>query len=106
LLVAARTRPSRPRMGPRCGTLWSTGAIAAHGLVGKFLMVDLGRLTLGTFEHSLNEFKSVRVTRVVQDFYDSDPKRGFYGGGGIDARAQGKFQPYSDRFQPYHVSAT
>src|SRR5207244_3811632 len=25
-------------------------------------------------------------TRVVHDFYDSDPKRGFYGGGGIDAR--------------------
>jgi choline dehydrogenase-like flavoprotein len=41
---------------------------------------------MGTFEHELNEFKSVRVTRVVQDFYDSDPKRGFYGGGGIDAR--------------------
>jgi len=73
-------------MGPRCGTIWRTAAIAAHGLVGKFFMVDLGSLTLGTFEHSLNEFKSVRVTRVVQDFYDSDPKRGFYGGGGIDAR--------------------
>jgi len=26
------------------------------------------------------------VTRLVQDFYDSDPKRGFFGGGGIDAR--------------------
>jgi choline dehydrogenase-like flavoprotein len=26
------------------------------------------------------------VTRVVQDFYNADPKRGFYGGGGMDAR--------------------
>ena len=34
------------------------------------------------FEHQLNEYKSVQVTRIVHDFYDCDPKRGFYGGGG------------------------
>jgi choline dehydrogenase-like flavoprotein len=28
----------------------------------------------------------VQATRVVHDFYNSDPKRGFYGGGGLDAR--------------------
>jgi choline dehydrogenase-like flavoprotein len=28
----------------------------------------------------------VQVTRILHDFYDADPKRGFYGGGGIDAR--------------------
>jgi hypothetical protein len=28
----------------------------------------------------------VQVTRLVHDFYDTDPKRGFYGGGGIDVR--------------------
>ena len=38
------------------------------------------------FEHELNEFKSVQVTRIMHDFYDADPARGFYGGGGIDAR--------------------
>jgi choline dehydrogenase-like flavoprotein len=38
------------------------------------------------FEHTLNEFKSVAVSRVIHDFYDSDPKRGFYGGGGMDLR--------------------
>ncbi len=38
------------------------------------------------FEHELNEYKSVQVTRILHDFYDSDPKRGFYGGGGLDAR--------------------
>jgi choline dehydrogenase-like flavoprotein len=26
------------------------------------------------------------ATRILHDFYDTDPKRGFYGGGGIDAR--------------------
>jgi len=62
-------------------------------VVGKFFMVDLGPLAHGTFEHPLGDFKSVEVTRVVHDFYDSDPKRGFYGGGGIDARFQ--FLPIS-----------
>ncbi len=38
------------------------------------------------FEQPLNEFKSVQNTRMVQDFYETDPKRGFYGGGAIDAR--------------------
>jgi choline dehydrogenase-like flavoprotein len=38
------------------------------------------------FEHELNEYKSVQVTRILHDFYDSDPKRGFYGGGGLDGR--------------------
>ena len=42
--------------------------------------------TQGVFEHELNEFKSVQVTRVLHDFYQSDAKRGFYGGGGLDAR--------------------
>lgn len=62
------------------------GLANSSGLVGKFFMLDLGTFTMGNFEHELNEFKSVRVTRVIQDFYDSDRKRGFYGGGGIDAR--------------------
>src|SRR6266705_6990799 len=66
--------------------LYPQGLANSSGLVGKFFMLDLGGLTFGTFEHTLNEFKSVRVTRVVQDFYDSDRKRGSYGGGGIDAR--------------------
>jgi len=73
--------------------LFPQGLANSSGLVGKYFMLDLGSLTLGTFEHPLNEYKSVRVTRVVQDFYDSDPKRGFYGGGGLDARFE--FYPIS-----------
>jgi choline dehydrogenase-like flavoprotein len=34
----------------------------------------------------LNEYKGVQNTRIVLDFYESDPKRGFHGGGGIDGR--------------------
>jgi len=58
----------------------------SSGMVGKNLMFNQGGGAFGVFEHELNEYKSVQVTRVVHDFYDADPKRGFYGGGGIDAR--------------------
>jgi len=56
------------------------------GLVGKYLMFDTGTTASAVFEEPLNEFKSVEVTRVIHDFYAADPKRGFFGGGGIDSR--------------------
>jgi choline dehydrogenase-like flavoprotein len=62
------------------------GLANSSGLVGKHLMWDLGLLAEGLFEHPANEYKSIQVTRLIHDFYESDPKRGFYGGGGIDAR--------------------
>lgn len=62
------------------------GLANSSGLVGKHLMWDNGGFVCGLFEHPLNEYKSVQVTRVIHDFYRADPKRGFYGGGGIDAR--------------------
>ncbi len=62
------------------------GLANSSGMVGKHLMFNQGSRTFGVFEHELNEYKSVQATRVIHDFYDSDPKRGFYGGGGIDAR--------------------
>ncbi|HEY4772093.1 MAG TPA: GMC family oxidoreductase [Steroidobacteraceae bacterium] len=66
--------------------LFPHGLANSSGMVGKFLMFNQGAGTYGVFEHELNEYKSVQATRLVLDFYDSDPKRGFYGGGGIDAR--------------------
>src|SRR4029450_8716171 len=62
------------------------GLANSSGLVGKYLMFNYNSRALGVFEHELNEYKSVQVTRILHDFYDSDPKRGFYGGGGLDAR--------------------
>lgn len=62
------------------------GLANSSGLVGKYLMFNGGAAAGGLFEHELNEFKSVVVTRVIHDFYDTDPKRGFYGGGGLDTR--------------------
>lgn len=62
------------------------GLANSSGYVGKYLMFNQGADVHAVFEHEMNEYKSVQVTRILHDFYDSDPKRGFYGGGGIDAR--------------------
>jgi choline dehydrogenase-like flavoprotein len=62
------------------------GLANSSGLVGKYLMWDTGGLAMGLFEHPLNEYKGIQVTRVIHDYYRADPKRGFYGGAGIDAR--------------------
>ena len=61
------------------------GLANSSGLVGKYLMFNYNSRALGLFEHELNEHKSVQVSRIVMDFYNADPKRGFYGGGGLDA---------------------
>ena len=63
------------------------GLANSSGLVGKYLMFNYDDARAARSSSTqLNEYKSVQVTRILHDFYDSDPKRGFYGGGGIDAR--------------------
>jgi choline dehydrogenase-like flavoprotein len=67
-------------------TQFPHGLANSSGLVGKYLMFNYSSRAVGVFEHELNEYKSVQVSRILHDFYDSDPKRGHYGGGGLDAR--------------------
>jgi choline dehydrogenase-like flavoprotein len=62
------------------------GLANSSGVVGKYLMFNTYFQVNAQFEQPLNEYKSVQNTRMVLDFYETDPKRGFYGGGGIDAR--------------------
>ncbi len=62
------------------------GLANSSGLVGKYLMFNYTARVNALFEHELNEYKSVQCTRILHDFYDSDPRRGFYGGGALDAR--------------------
>jgi choline dehydrogenase-like flavoprotein len=62
------------------------GLANSSGLVGKYLMWDNGGVAEGLFEHPLNEYKGIQVTRLIHDYYAADPERGFYGGGGIDTR--------------------
>ncbi len=58
----------------------------SSGFVGRNLMFNTHGGVNATFEQPLNDYKGVQATRVVMDYYESDPQRGFYGGGGIDAR--------------------
>ena len=62
------------------------GLSNASGLVGKYLMGNCHSVLHAEFEHPLNDYKSVQCSRIIHDFYDSDPARGFYGGGGLDGR--------------------
>lgn len=63
------------------------GLANSSGFVGRNLMFNAHASANAVFEHQLNEYKGVQASRVIHDFYDSDEKRGFYGGGGIDARS-------------------
>ena len=72
------------------------GLANSSGLVGRYLMFTGGAFTGALFEHALNEYKSIQVTRIVHDFYEIDPKHGFYGGGGLDGRFD--FYPMSFAF--------
>jgi choline dehydrogenase-like flavoprotein len=63
------------------------GLANSSGFVGRNLMFNSFAGASAVFEHPLNEFKGVQVTRVSHEWYESDPARGFYGGGGIDGRA-------------------
>jgi choline dehydrogenase-like flavoprotein len=62
------------------------GLANGSGLVGKYLMGNGHSVIHGYFEHELKDWKSIQVTRIVLDFYENDPQRGFYGGGGLDGR--------------------
>jgi len=62
------------------------GLANSSGFVGRNLMWNSHSNAFATFEHQLNDFKGVQVTRMVHEYYETDPDRGFYGGGGIDAR--------------------
>ena len=62
------------------------GLANSSGNVGRYIMFNGHASTFGRFEHPLNEYKGPVATRVIHDFYDAEAKRGFYGGGGIDAR--------------------
>jgi choline dehydrogenase-like flavoprotein len=63
------------------------GLANSSGFVGRNLMFNAHSVANAVFEHQLNEYKGVQASRVLHDFYETDEKRGFYGGGGIDARS-------------------
>ena len=65
------------------------GLANSSDMVGRNLMLNKGGGAAARFEHPLNEYKGANVTMMLHDFYNSDPARGFYGGGGFTARSGG-----------------
>ena len=50
-------------------------------------MMNSGPGGMAVFEHPLNDYKGFAVSRILHDFYELDPQKvGFCGGGGLDAR--------------------
>jgi choline dehydrogenase-like flavoprotein len=72
-------------------SLFPNGLANSSGLVGKYIMFGGNGGASGVFDHPLNDYKSVAVTRATEAFYDADPKRGFYGGAHLDSR--GPYEP-------------
>jgi choline dehydrogenase-like flavoprotein len=59
----------------------------SSGVVGKNLMLNSGAISLGVFDHPLNDYKGFAVSRILHDFYELDGQKvGFCGGGGLDGR--------------------
>src|SRR4029078_10306313 len=85
-IVGANGAETRRLLLNSASSRFPHGLANSSGLVGKHLMFNTYFGVNAQFEHPLNEFKSVQNTRMVLDFYETDVRRGFYGGGGIDAR--------------------
>src|SRR5215475_3102506 len=69
------------------------GLANSSGLVGKYLMFNSNARSMGLFENPLNDYKGFAASRVLHDFYELDPQKvGFYGGGALDGRFD--YTPY------------
>jgi choline dehydrogenase-like flavoprotein len=62
------------------------GLANSNGVVGRYLMLGNGANASGLFEHPLNDYKGVVTGAGIVAFVETDPKRGFYGGGRMTAR--------------------
>ncbi len=66
--------------------LFPDGLANSSGVVGKHVMFNGYTLAGGLFEHEINGYRGMVVSRVIHDTYELDPKLGFVGGGGFDFR--------------------
>ncbi len=62
------------------------GLANSSGVVGKYLMLGGYAGASGLFEHPLNDYKGVVSGAGILDYVESDPARGFYGGGRLTSR--------------------
>ena len=81
-------------------TRFPQGLANSSGLVGRYLMFNSNAIVSAQFEHPLNDWKGAMVTQIALDFYDTDPARGFYGGGAMDGRFLGYPMMFAGRGLP------
>jgi len=62
------------------------GLANSSGQVGRNLMFNGGGGASGLFDHEVNGWKGVDVSRVIWDFFEVPRELGLYGGGGFDMR--------------------
>lgn len=62
------------------------GLANSSGAVGKHVMFNSYALVGGQFEHEINGYRGMAVTRVIHDLYELDPSLGLAGGTGFDFR--------------------
>jgi choline dehydrogenase-like flavoprotein len=82
-------------------TLFPDGLANRSGKVGKHLMFNYYQTARGFFDKDLNEYKGVMDSRVIQDFYDPNPsKYGFFGGGVLEPRGDGEIISFANLNMP------
>ena len=63
------------------------GLANSSGQIGRNIMFNSGAGAEALFEHDVNGWKGVDVSRVIFDFFEVPKGLGLYGGGGLDMRA-------------------
>jgi choline dehydrogenase-like flavoprotein len=56
------------------------GLANSSGLVGKYLMVQTGNVVLGRFSELIRMYKTPPANAETEEFYETDPERGFVRG--------------------------
>ncbi|HEX5413894.1 MAG TPA: GMC family oxidoreductase [Terriglobia bacterium] len=56
---------------------FETGLANSSGTVGRYLMVQAGNVVLGRFSEPVRMYKAPPAHALTEEFYETDPKRGF-----------------------------
>ena len=62
---------------------FETGLANSSGVVGRYLMAQAGNVVLGRFSELVRMYKAPPAHAMTEEFYETDPKRGFARGFGI-----------------------
>lgn len=77
------------------------GLANRSGKLGKHLMFNYYQVVRAFFDKDLNEHQGVLDTRIIQDFYEPDPEKyGFFGGGVLEPRGDGSTIHFSNMNAP------